>query len=181
MQAFACRITSISASGLVLVAPVQGQIGEAVLVDVEGYGIVRCEVQQLREDGFVCRTLLTDDQIRRLDTWVGWLRRRGGRISGDKRGHMRLKPRDARTTLTLSDGTAVRGLVTDLSRSGAAVSTDCMLEMGSLVVVGHVPARVVRALAVGFAVEFERVLEAKEADTLVTGFEPMAVTIAAAI
>lgn len=181
VQAFACRIMSISASALVLVAPVQGQVGESVLVDVDGYGLVRGEVSQLRADGFVCRAILTGDQKQRLATWIGWLRRHGGRVAGDKRGHMRLKPRDARTTITLSGGTMVRCLVTDLSRSGAAVSTDFALEIGSQVMIGKVAARVVRALDIGFAVEFERVLQAKEADTLVTGFEPMTITNAEAV
>lgn len=172
VRVFACRITSISTNGMVVTAPVNTHEGENVLTDITGYGLVRGEVQGLREDGFVCRVLLADGQRSKLATWINWLRRHAGRIDGDKRGFIRTRPRDPRTTIALADGTVLRALITDLSRSGAALSADIVLPPGTPLLVGQVPANVVRPLEVGFAVAFERVLEAIEADTMVSGFEP---------
>jgi hypothetical protein len=175
-RVFACRITSLSANGMVVTAPVNTHTGENVLIEITGYGLVRCEVQALRDDGFVCSVLLADSQRSKLATWVNWLRRHAGRIDGDKRGFIRTRPRDPRTTIALADGTVLRALITDLSRSGAALSADLVPDPGTVLMVGQVPAKVVRALEVGFAVAFERVLEAIEADTMVSGFEPAPLT-----
>lgn len=172
VRVFACRITSISANGMVVTAPVNAHEGESVLIDINGYGLIRSTVSRLRDDGFVCSVMLTDGQRSKLATWISWLRRHAGRVAGDKRGHIRTRPHDPRTTVTLADGTMLRALITDLSRSGAALSADVLPEPGAEIVVGQVPARVVRLLDVGFAVAFERVLEAVEADTMVSGFEP---------
>lgn len=68
--------------------------------------------------------LLADSQRSRLATWVNWLRRHASRIDGDKRGFTRIRPRDPRTTIVLDDGTVLRALIIDLSRSGAALSAD---------------------------------------------------------
>lgn len=172
VRVFACRITSISANGMVVTAPVSTHEGENVLIDITGYGLVRGEVKRVREDGFICNVLMADGQRSKLATWIHWLRRHAGRITGDKRGFVRTRPRDPRTTIALPDGTVLRALITDLSRSGAALSADTVPEPGTPLLVGQVPAKVVRALDVGFAVVFERVLEAIEADTMVSGFEP---------
>ena len=172
VRVFACRITSISANGMVVTAPVSTHEGESVLIDITGYGLVRGEVNRVREDGFICSVLLADGQRSKLATWIQWLRRHAGRVDGDKRGFIRTRPRDPRTTVGLVDGTVLRALITDLSRSGAALSADLVPEPGTALLVGRVPAKVVRALEVGFAVTFDRVLEAIEADTMVSGFEP---------
>lgn len=157
---------------MVVTAPVNTHVGENVLIDIAGYGLVRCAVQTLRDDGFVCSVLLADSQRSRLATWVNWLRRHAGRIDGDQRGFTRTRPRDPRTMIVLDDGTVLRALIIDLSRSGAALSADLSPEPGANLLVGQVPAKVVRALDVGFAVVFARVLSAIEADTMVSGFEP---------
>lgn len=157
---------------MVVTAPVSAHEGESVLIDITGYGIVRAAVSRLRDDGFICSVMLGDGQRSKLATWIAWLRRHAGRVAGDKRGFIRTRPRDPRTTVTLADGTMLRALITDLSRSGAALSADMLPEPGAAITVGQVPARVVRTLEVGFAVEFDRVLEAVEADTMVSGFEP---------
>lgn len=180
VRVFACRVTSLSANGMVVTAPVQAQEGENVLVDLPGFGLLRSQVTQVRPDGFVASVLIGHDQRGRLSTWIQWLRRRAGRMDGDKRGFMRIRPRDPRTTVTLADGSVLPGLLMDLSRSGAAISVDLEPVVGMELVVGQVPARVVRQLEVGFAVEFARVLEAAEADTMVSGFEPAPETTALA-
>jgi hypothetical protein len=157
---------------MVLTAATRGQVGEHLWVQVDGFGILRGEIVRLTEDGFVMTLVGGEEQRNKLNAWVIWLRRRGGRMSGDQREHVRTRPHDPRTTLTFVDGKVLRGLVTNISRSGAAISADVTPPPGTELVVGKVAARVVRHLEVGFAVEFASVLQAADADSLVTGFDP---------
>jgi hypothetical protein len=177
---FACRVTSISARAISLTAPAKGAVGEHIWVDVKGFGIVRGEVERHLDEGFVLHVTGTAELRRKLGNWVSLLRRRGGLTSSEQRGHIRSRPRDPRTMVRLPDDRLVRGLVRNISRSGAAISADCMLQPGDRVVVGRVPARVVRHLDVGFAVKFEQVLGAAEVDALATGFgDPPEITLQA--
>jgi hypothetical protein len=170
VMVFACRVTSISAQAISVTAPAKGAVGSQIWVDVRGFGIVRGEIERHLDEGFVLKVIGNAEVRRKLGAWVALLRRRGGRISAEKREHMRTRPRDPRTMVRLPDGNLVRGLVSNISRSGAAISADCVLAPGDRIVVGEVPAQVVRRLEIGFAVAFEVVLEAAAVDQLVTGF-----------
>jgi hypothetical protein len=167
----ACHVVSLSTSAMVIGADVQADAGEHIWVDIDGFGIVRCEVEQVREGGFICFNLMREDARKRLGSWVALLRRRGGRVDGDHRQFMRTRPRDARTTLTFVTGEAVDARLADVSRSGAAVHCVQTASVGEAVSVGRVPAHVVRPFDGGFAVSFDFVLEAADADRLVAGYE----------
>ncbi len=166
-----CTVVSLSASALIISAPVTCTLGEHIWVDVEGFGVIRCEIEDVREDGFFCQNLINEDARRRLAIWVSWLRRRGGRMAGDQRQFMRLRPRDSRTTMVFADGSAADVLLSDVSRSGAAIASTQTVSIGDPVQIGRVPAHVVRVVDGGFAVAFDQVLEAVDADRLVAGYE----------
>lgn len=155
---------------MVVVAPVVGDVGQHLWVEVPGFGLVRCEIDDIREDGFVCRNLIADEAQKRLTVWVSWLRRRGGRSVGDQRRFARTRPRDGRTTLTVG-GEVMPALLQDISRSGAAVISGYPVAMGQAVMVGTIGAIVVRTTEDGFAIAFDRVLEADEPDRLLSGYE----------
>lgn len=171
VRAVNCTVVSLSPSAMVVTAPVHGAVGEHLWLELDGFGLVRCAIEQIREDGFVCQNLLNDDARRRLATWVSWLRRRGGRVAGDQREFMRLRPRDARTTVIFTDGSAADVLLSDVSRSGAAIASDRQVSIGDVIQIGRVPAHVVRIVEGGFAVAFDQVLDAADADRLVAGYE----------
>ncbi len=169
--AMTCTVVSISATAMVISAATHGEPGDQLWVELDGFGLVRCEIDQVRDDGFVCFNLLKDDARNRLSVWISWLRRRGGRISGDHRAFMRTRPRDARTTVTLTSGETFEVMLKDVSRSGAAVMVDRVVALDEPIAVGTVPARVARLFGGGFAVAFDMVLEAADADRLVAGYE----------
>lgn len=166
-----CRVDSLSPSAMAISASVHGALGEHLWLELDGFGLVRCEIERIQEGGFICYNLINDEARRRLGAWVMWLRRRGGRIAGDHRGHMRLRPRDVRTTITLANGDTLSAELGNVSRSGAAVNIACDVAVGDPVSVGRVPAHVVRLSETGFAVAFDLVLEAADADRLVAGYE----------
>lgn len=170
-RAVGCTVVSLSASAIVIATPVQASVGEQIWVELEGFGVIRCEIEEVRPDSIFCHNLIKEDARRRLAIWVSWLRRRGGRVAGDQREFMRLRPRDSRTTMTFADGSAADVLLSDVSRSGAAVASTRVVSVGDAVQIGRVPAHVVRAVDGGFAVAFDQVLEAADADRLVAGYE----------
>lgn len=171
VRAVQCEVTSLSASAMVVRSAVHGQVGEHIWVELGTFGLVRCEIEAIRDDGFVCANLIKDEGRRRLGAWVSLLRRRGGRPVGDHRQFMRTRPRDARTAVTFVDGTTLPAQLSDISRSGAAVASTRDVVVGEAVSVGRVPAHIVRIFDGGFAVAFDIVLEAADADRLVAGYE----------
>jgi len=171
VRVVACTITSLSASAMRVDTEEVVNLGQAVWIDIEGFGPVRASVETVRHDGFICHNLLNEAARKRLGTWVAWLKRRSGRLERDKRVFMRSRPHDSRTTVAFEDGEIIAVTLKDVSRSGAAVMGDHTALPGTPVMVGRVPGRVSRTFAGGFAVEFDRVLEATEADRLVSGYQ----------
>lgn len=166
-----CTIVSLSASAMRIGTDEAAGLGQAIWIDVEGFGPIRASVETVRHDGFICQNLLNEPARRRLGTWVAWLVRRNGRDERDKRIFIRTRPYDSRTTIAFEDGEMVAVTLKDVSRSGAAVMSGYAAPVGTPVMVGRVSGRVTRAFAGGFAVEFDRVLEAEESDRLVSGYQ----------
>jgi len=166
-----CTIESLSAAAMRIGSDEPVTLGQSVWVDVEGFGPVRAGIDTVRHDGFICHNLLNEPARKRLGTWVAWLARRNGRVGRDKRLFIRTRPHDSRTTIAFEDGETVAVVLKDVSRSGAAVLSEHTAMPGAPVMVGRVLGRVSRTFTGGFAVEFERVLEAAEADRLVSGYQ----------
>lgn len=175
-----CTIVSLSASAMRIGTDEAAVLGQAVWVDVDGFGPVRASVEAVRHDGFICHNLLNAPARQRLGTWVAWLARRNGRMQKDQRVFMRSRPRDSRTTIAFEDGEMVAVVLKDVSRSGAAVMCGHRAEVGTPVMIGRVSGRVTRVFDGGLAVEFDRVMEAVEADRLVGGYQIKALPLTAA-
>jgi hypothetical protein len=146
-------------------------LGQAIWVDIDGFGPIRASVESVRHDGFLCQNLLNAPARKRLGVWVAWLARRNGRIERDKRGFMRSRPHDSRTTIAFEDGEMLAVELKDVSRSGAAVMSDFAVLPGTVVMVGQVLGRISRLFTGGFAIEFDHVLEGSDADRLVSGYQ----------
>ena len=170
MRGVLCHVTSLSPSSAVIESSVHRAIGDQLWLQIEGFGIVRCEVEGLRDSGFICTNRVSPDARRRLGAWVSLLRRRGGRLLGGHREHMRIRPRDARTVVTFDDGSIMSASLSDVSRSGTAVACDRVATIGETVAIGQVVSRVVRVFDGGFAAAFDHVLSAADADNLVAGY-----------
>ena len=74
------------------------------------------------------------------------------------RGHRRVVSDRPDVRLTSADGIETAAQVRDLSRSGAAVTSHVLPEVGGVVTLGSTRGRVVRLLDGGFAVQFLRLL-----------------------
>jgi hypothetical protein len=67
-----------------------------------------------------------------------------------------MPPRNPIARLVLPDGVNVGVRIIDLSLSGAGIASKERPEIGGLVTLGRIPARVVRHIEDGFAIEFTR-------------------------
>ena len=90
----------------------------------------------------------------------GAVRRREELGLPEDRRHERIVPRNPRSLLCLSDGSEHPVRIIDISLSGAAVSSDLDLPMNTPVRLGSTPARIVRRVDGGYAVEFRFPLSA---------------------
>jgi PilZ domain len=87
-----------------------------------------------------------------------WLANRALLGLPEDRRHERIAPRDTRTILKLPNGREFAASVIDLSMSGAAIAVEGQMAIGARVLIGSTPARVVRLLDKGVALEFSRPL-----------------------
>src|ERR1700674_3963460 len=147
---FDCQTINVSPGGALLAGATLPHIGEAVVAYVDHIG---------RLEGRCVRHLPNSFAM----TVTGTIRRREKLADHAKLGlpedrrHERFPLKDPRSTLTLPSGLTVPCRVIDVSLSGAAVSAQVVPPIGSPVSVGRTPARVVRHIEGGFAVEFSRV------------------------
>jgi hypothetical protein len=162
---YPCQTIDISPGGVSFIAPVSGAIGERVVAYLDQLGRVEGKIIRLMPDGFAIDLSATIRKRDKLAAQLTWLANRQILGIPEDRRHDRIQPRNPRTIITLDNGTQVIARLIDVSTSGAGVSTDLKLEMGQRIVVGRLPAKVVRIFDGGVAVEFGRVLTEAEIDS----------------
>lgn len=171
VEVFACRTQSISALSAVVMAPVAGEPGERITARLDGIGIVKGRIERETKDGFVFEIVATPLQQAKLAAKIDWLKKKAVRQQSDKRAAKRFMPRDPRSTLALMDGSIAKCFVIDLSANGAAVSAYLRPEIGTQLILGKLPGRVVRHLDVGFALQFDTP-DADAVEKQTTGYVP---------
>jgi hypothetical protein len=162
---YPCQTINISPGGMALVAPVPGTLGERVVAYLDQLGRVEGTVVRLLPNGFAINFSATIRKRDKLAAQLTWLANRQILGIPEDRRHDRVQPRNSRTIVTLDNGAQSIARLLDVSTSGAGVSTELKLEMGQRIVVGRLPAKVVRIFDGGVAVEFGRILTEAEIDS----------------
>ena len=157
-QEYPCQVLDMSPGGVAMLAPVKGRIGERVVSYLDHIGRVEGTIARLFESGFAVRVNVPLMKREKLAEQLTWLANRHDLGMLEDRRHERIIPRGTRATLTLEDGSRHSVKLIDVSRSGAAMITDCMPAVGTRVTIGGTAAQVVRTSASGLAVEFVRLL-----------------------
>jgi len=147
---FPCQIKKMSSGLIEMSGPVTGSIGEWVIATFEGFGRFEGPVVRLLRRGFAMRIVTTVDDRKNIEGKIAWVENKGL----EKRRHERLIPSDPHSMLYMPDGHAVPCRIVDYSMSGAALTAESHPELGTMLVVGRIIARVTRQFAEGFAVEF---------------------------
>jgi hypothetical protein len=162
---YPCQTVNVSPGGLAILAPVMGNIGERVVVYLDQLGRVEGTVVRQFQNGFAIAFSATVRKRDKLASQLTWLANRQLLGLPEDRRHDRVQPRIPRTVITLDSGQQVVARLIDISTSGAGISTDLKLVMDQRIVVGKLPAKVVRIFEGGVAVEFGRVLTGPEIDS----------------
>jgi c-di-GMP-binding flagellar brake protein YcgR len=162
---YPCQTVNISPGGLAILAPVPGNLGERVVIYLDQLGRVEGTVVRHFQNGFAISFSATVRKRDKLAAQLTWLANRQVLGLPEDRRHERQQPRIARTVVTLDNGQQVVARLLDVSTSGAGVSTDLKLAMGQRIIVGKLPAKVVRVFEGGVAVEFGRILTSAEIDS----------------
>jgi hypothetical protein len=153
---FPCQVINMSPGGMALIAPMVGSVGERVIAYVDHLGRLEGKIARHFPNGFAMTISATPRKRDKLAAQLTWLANRSILNLPEDRRHGRVAPRNTLARLIMPDGRNVGIRLIDISNSGAAVATGERPEVGSLVMIGKVPARVVRHLDDGFAVEFTR-------------------------
>ena len=151
---FPCRAINMSSRALMLATPARATMGDGVTAYIPSFGKLVGRVSRVMAGGFVMTLMLPAPQRRRIAIRLAWLQEHQAHDTRDLRRHARVVPREPFGRITFADGTCLSCLVLDMSVTGAAISADRVPEIGTLVTVGRVPARVCRHFPEGFAVAY---------------------------
>lgn len=162
---YPCQTVNISPGGLALLAPVPGNLGERVVIYLDQIGRVEGTIVRHFQNGFAIVFSATVRKRDKLAAQLTWLANKQILGLPEDRRHDRAQPRTARTVITLDGGQQQVARLIDVSTSGAGIATDLKLALDQRIVVGKLPAKVVRVFEGGVAVEFGRMLTPPEIDS----------------
>jgi hypothetical protein len=166
---FPCRAINMSSQALMLATPARATLGDGATAYIPSFGKLSGRVSRVMAGGFVMTLMLPAAQRRRIAIRLAWLQEHQAHDTRDLRRHARIVPRDPFGRIAYADGTCLSCLVLDMSVTGAALSADRVPEIGAVVTVGRVPARVCRHFPEGFAVAFLEELAAGSLERLLLG------------
>lgn len=155
-QEFPCQTVNMSPGGVALSSEFPPRVGEHLVAYIDHIGRVEGRCTRVDGKNFAMTISATLRRRDKLADQLTWFANRGILGLPEDRRHKRVELRNPRSTLTLPDGSTIECRVMDVSLSGAAIATRNKLPLGSPVTLGRTPARVVRHLDTGFALEFSR-------------------------
>jgi hypothetical protein len=151
---FPCQVVNMSPGGLALLGPGIGQVGDRVIAYLDHIGRVEGKITRIIDNGFAMTVGATPRKRDKLAAQLTWLANRDILNLPEDRRHDRIVPRNPVVVLTLEDGIKMNVRIIDLSLSGAAISAEKRPPVNTQVMLGRIPARIVRHLDEGFALEF---------------------------
>ena len=155
-EEFTCRLIDISIGGASLVSDAGPQLGETVVMYFDELGGLEGEVLRSVEGGFAINFTASHRRRQKLAAQITWLLNRHELAAADQRraGHERIALAPKLICIELEDGSALEHNVIDVSISGASIGMSVRPPIGSKLVVGKLPAKVVRHHSRGIGVEF---------------------------
>jgi hypothetical protein len=155
LRTFACRTNRVSPYRMIVDVPVVGKVGDYLTSYFRDFGKLDGRISDTKPGCFLLELDVTYATRERIANKLTWLeeKRKDPEII-DLRKNPRVIPAKSHTTLTLADGGVHECFVIDMSVTGAAVSAQVELEVGTPLAIGACVGRVVRASASGVAVRF---------------------------
>ena len=168
---YPCQVVNMSPGGILLMAPVAGEIDARVIAYVDHLGRLEGKIARTVPNGFAMTIAATSRKRDKLAAQLTWLANRHILNLPEDRRHGRFAPRNPLARLIMPNGHNVSCRVIDLSQSGAAVAmhADQRPPVGAMVTIGKTQGRVVRHIEDGFAIEFIRLQHPDFVEDNVTG------------
>jgi PilZ domain len=168
LRTFACRTNRVSPYRMIVDVPVVGKVGDYLTSYFRDFGKLDGRISDTKPGCFLLELDVTYATRERIANKLTWLeeKQKDPEII-DLRKNPRVIPAKSHTTLTLADGGVHECFVIDMSVTGAAVSAQVELEVGTPLAIGACVGRVVRASASGVAVRFVEKQNQYELDRLV--------------
>ena len=154
-RTFACRTTRVSPFRMMVDVPVTGKVGDHLTSYFRDFGQLDGHISDTRPGCFLLELDMTFFMRERLANKLSWLEEKlKDPAIPDLRKDARIIPALPYSSLTLADGSIHDCHVIDMSVSGAAVSCQVQMTIGTPLAIGACVGRVVRAFPTGFAVKF---------------------------
>jgi hypothetical protein len=151
---FSCRAVHVSSRTIALTAAVDVKIGDQINAEIDHLGTFDGTVVRILQGGFVISISASDEERDKLDDKIEWLERYKNLDTPDLRAHPRFTPAKRRTKMVFADGTTLYCLIQDVSVSGAAILSDTIPAIDTVLAIGTLVSRVVRHFKGGFGVKF---------------------------
>jgi PilZ domain len=151
---FACQTIDMSPGGVAVVAPVKGAVGERVVLYLEHIGRVEGEITRHIPEGFALSIAATPRKRDKIASQLTWLANRHELGLPEDRRHERIVPRNPSIEMKVEGGRPTPARLIDVSMSGCALAMEKPLAIGTSLVLGRTPGKVVRHFQGGVAVEF---------------------------
>lgn len=151
---YPCQVINMSAGDVAMLAPVQGEIGEHIVVYIDQIGRIEGEVSRTFTGGFAMRIQATSYKREKIANQLTWLINRDRLNLAEDRRYERVVPKNPFIKIKLPDGTEQNCRVLDVSLAGASVAINPKPKVGSNVVLGLMRGRVVRHHEHGVGIEF---------------------------
>jgi len=166
---YPCQIVDMSPGGMAMMAPIIGQVGDRVVAYVDHIGRVEGKITRTFDHGFAMTISATPRKRDKLAAQLTWLANRDILNLPEDRRHERIIPQNPASRIILPNGLNVACRVIDVSISGAGISTDQRPEIGTIITVGRITARVIRHIENGIAVEFTRLQHPDSLEDSISG------------
>ncbi|WP_264051443.1 PilZ domain-containing protein [Methylobacterium flocculans] len=151
---FPCQTVDMSPGGVRLTCAALGEIEERVVLYLEHIGRIEGTIARLLPGGFAVRLSATLRKRDKIASQLTWLANRDSLGLPEGRTHERLTPHVTGVVLRLESGREVAARIIDISMSGVALTTATAPPLGTSLMVGRTPGRVVRYFEGGIGVHF---------------------------
>jgi hypothetical protein len=168
-RTFSCRAINISTDAVVLAGPAESFVGEPAAAEIEHLGRLEGHIiGLLGKRALVMGITASASERRKLAARIQWVERLKDDGATDARADARFVPRNCVSIVILSDRSCIPCLIADLSTTGAALAADIKPNIGTLLTLGRISARVARHLDDGFAVAFLQKQDRQKVEALAT-------------
>ncbi len=151
---FPCQTRDMSPGGVALFAPTCGDVGERVVLYLDRMGRIEGHIARPLPNGFAMAFSVPTLKRERLAEHLTWIANRTTLGLNEDRDNERTEILAKSTLLRLTTGAEIEAQIIDVSLSGLAVRHEAPPPIGTRLVAGRTPGRVVRHLENGMAIEF---------------------------